>query len=154
MKKILVLLIVFILLTACHTQKLSKEDELYYHYVDKLNNCTQYIENTSDFSLSLHYEKIDKEYCYVLVLDKTVIPMYDIVFICDGGEKEMLPSVGIYDVEEYHLIPNKIDKVNGFYKGLQLSGLVTEKKDIRVYLHYYTDKQKTKDKEMFIKVKV
>ncbi|HZJ86093.1 MAG TPA: hypothetical protein VFC83_03130, partial [Erysipelotrichaceae bacterium] len=66
--------------------------------------------------------------------------------------EEVLPSLGIVDQSHYHLIPFQVNKDEGFYGGLVISG-VSEKSEGEVILKInWTDYAETKSYEEFIEV--
>lgn len=150
MKKILIILL--LLLTACQSQ-LSVEDKTYNDISVKLIETDQFDE-VSDFHLSLTYEEVDGGYRYLVILDDPQINMYNITMMCYAGEDkgDILPCLGIYDEDSYHLIPNKVDKINGYYKGITLSGYVKDKIDVKVYVRFYDDIDSTIENELYLKV--
>ena len=54
-----------------------------------------------------------------------------------------IPSIGLLEKDTFSLNPNYIDKKNGYYKGINLSGTTSKNKfDVKLYLTYNTeDKQ-------------
>ena len=54
-----------------------------------------------------------------------------------------IPSIGLLEKDTFSLKPNYIDKKNGYYKGINLSGTTSKNKfDVKLYLTYNTeDKQ-------------
>jgi hypothetical protein len=152
MKKFLILVLMMFLLVGCT----SNEDKQYQEYENKaeqLKNRTEF-ESTNDFNLLFNYEEVNDGYRYVVTIDSTKVDMYDIRMICFGGEKDddILPNLGFFDEEQYHLVVNVVDKANGYYKGISLSGLVDNISEVKIYIHYYTDEKMTDDKELYLKV--
>ena len=52
----------------------------------------------------------------------------------------------------YSLKVNYINKSEGFYKGIQLSGKCSQKQTIKLYLRYFTDEKREKSVEKYIEV--
>ena len=63
---------------------------------------------------------------------------------------EMMPSFGIYEDSEYHLIPYQVDAELGYQKGFNLNGIVKENKVNLKVLVMWKDYFKIKtDREYF-----
>lgn len=155
MKKALITLLCLLMITGCSSNsELSDEDKEYNEIVAKIENQEDYIETQDYFNLDVSWQQVDSGMAYIVTLDETKIDMYDLMIVTYGGEEEddILPNVGIYDDESYHLIVDYVDKSEGYYKGLQLSGLVDEESDVLIYIHYYSDLSYNNENELYIKV--
>ena len=65
-----------------------------------------------------------------------------VIAFIDKKDKN-IPSIGLLEKDTFSLKPNYIDKKNGYYKGINLSGTTSKNKfDVKLYLTYNTeDKQ-------------
>lgn len=152
-KKLGILWIVLLLLGCSPIQEETVQFNDYYAIKEKLIH-QQKFENTTDFSILLIYNQLEKEYRYDIIIDKPQRDMYNIVAMAYSSEKddEICPTIGIFENEIYHLKKDYISKENGFYKGIQLSGRTVKKGKVHVYISYYTDEKKTNKVEKYIEV--
>lgn len=157
MKKILTLLLSVFLLIGCTTQK-TKEDNQQFDSYDKIKqNLIQRRQFDSDatFDVILLYNMIDEGYRYDIFIKNPQEDMYNVLALCLANEtaEQICPTIGIFDEESYNLKVGYINKQQGFYKGIQLSGTTSSKQDIKLYVKYFQDEQKQKAVEKFIEVK-
>lgn len=157
MKKILTLFLSVFLLIGCTTQK-TKEDNQQFDSYDKIKqNLIQRRQFDSDatFDVILLYNMIDEGYRYDIFIKNPQEDMYNVLALCLANEtaEQICPTIGIFDEESYNLKVGYINKQQGFYKGIQLSGTTSSKQDIKLYVKYFQDEQKQKAVEKFIEVK-
>lgn len=157
MKKILTLFLSVFLLIGCTTQK-TKEDNQQFDSYDKIKqNLIQRRQFDSDatFDVILLYNMIDEGYRYDIFIKNPQEDMYNVLALCLANEtaEQICPTIGIFDEESYNLKVGYINKQEGFYKGIQLSGTTSSKQDIKLYVKYFQDEQKQKAVEKFIEVK-
>ena len=94
---------------------------------DKFQEGSLYYQITAEMSTLA-----DGSHRYYIFLDDAQIAMYDVVLLAveDGvaltGSTRMMPSIGIFESQEYSLIPNQARTDKGFVKGLVLSGETAE----------------------------
>ena len=67
-------------------------------------------------------------------------------------DQKMCPVLGIVDDSISHMKVDYIDKSQHFYKGVQLSGEIEKIQDVKIYVCYYLDKEKTQKVEKYIEV--
>lgn len=158
MKKIALFLICCLVLAGC--KKEVKEDNLlfeqYKEYEDKLNSCKEFKESSDEFSIHLVVNKANNnEYRYDVIIDTPTINMYHLQAIVkvDSDKSTSLPTLGILEDEVFSLIPGVIDKPNGIYKGVNLSG-ITNKSEfyVLVYLTFSLDKDNIDKEERYIRL--
>lgn len=157
MKRILTLFLSVFLLIGCTTQK-TKEDNQQFDSYDKIKqNLIQRRQFDSDatFDVILLYNMIDEGYRYDIFIKNPQEDMYNVLALCLANEtaEQICPTIGIFDEESYNLKVGYINKQQGFYKGIQLSGTTSSKQDIKLYVKYFQDEQKQKAVEKFIEVK-
>lgn len=157
MKKITFFIICLITLFGCATHKEESHPhfEMYSNIKEQLKNAEDF-DVTVPFDINLQFVEADNGYHYHLIIDNVSEDMYNIVAMAyaDENDEQMCPTLGIFDEEPFHLVPGVVDKVNCFYKGVQLSGTVLQKQDIRLWIRYYQDESKTKAIEKIIEVKM
>ena len=131
----------------------SQQFEEYYQIREQLLQQDEF-EETRYFSVTLVYNQVDNQYRYDIVIDHPQIDMYDITAMVYADEtvEEMCPSLGILEDNQYHLKKDYVNKQEGFYKGIQLSGKTSQKKAILLYVSYYLDEELTQKVENYIEV--
>lgn len=157
MKKIkkLIFLLLIVSITACSSPQVSKEEKLYDRYYQKLLKQDVFETNTSDFSLMLVTNKLNKKYRYDLIVKDTQISMYKIrmLAIISKDTASSNPSLGILEDNKFSLIPNYVDKTNGYYKGVNLSGITKNKKfTVKLLISYYATKSSKKEIVRYFKL--
>jgi len=155
MKKNIFICFICLLFCGC-TTRLTKEEKQFFIYDDmkeKLVNQIQFDE-TMDCQVSLVYNELNDGYRYDIIIYQPLKDMYYINAMCYAEESlnQMCPNIGIFDDENYHLKKDYVNKKEGFYKGIQLSGIVKMKRKIKLYISYYTDIKRTKKIEKYIEV--
>lgn len=153
-KKIGIILFILMMLGCSSKQSLeSQQFEEYYQIREQLLQQDEF-EEAKDFSVALVYNQVDNQYRYDIVIDHPQIDMYDITAMvyADETAEEMCPSLGILEDNEYHLKKDYVNKQEGFYKGIQLSGKTSQKKAILLYVSYYLDEELTQKVENYIEV--
>lgn len=156
MKKILMLILSAFLFVGCHHQSSTadKQFELYDQIKIQLKEKASF-DTSYQFRIQLITQKTKNDYRYDIIIDEPKKTMYDIIALAYANEDDqtMCPNVGIFDDESMHLKKNFVDKQNGFYKGIQLSGKTLHLQPIKVYISYFTDEEKTQKIEKYIEVK-
>lgn len=154
MKKMLMSIICLAMLLGCQKQNENSDFREYEMIIETLKKCQIFDEPT--FQVRLIYNELEKGYRYDVVIDEVQIDMYDIEAICynETSLDEIYPTIGLFDKEQYHLKKDYVDKKNGFYKGIQLSGISSQKNDVLLYISFYTDKELKNKDEKYIKVEV
>lgn len=157
MKKILTLFLSVFLLIGCTTQKTKEDNQQFDSYNKIKQNLIQRRQFDSDaaFDVILLYNMIDEGYRYDIFIKNPQDDMYNVLALCLANEtaEQICPTIGIFDEESYNLKVGYINKQQGFYKGIQLSGTTSSKQDIKLYVKYFQDEQKQKAVEKFIEVK-
>lgn len=156
MKKIIYMIILSLSLLGCQSSK-SLEDQqfdMYYEIKEQLMNQTHFDES-NDFLISLVYNQMETSYRYDVIIDQPNVEMYHIIAMSYALEDDdtMCPNVGIFDEHDYHLKKNYVNKQEGYYKGIQLSGMTNKKQTIKLYISYSLDKENKNRIERYIEVK-
>lgn len=137
----IITLLMMICISGCR-HKDPKDTRLttYNQIVANLANATTY-DDVTDFTCRCTFTQIDNYYLYNLVIDQPKIPMYDIVLVAYAADTidEIHPSLGIFDEDNYALVPGHIDRQNGFYKGIALNGRIQKVEKIKCYISYAGD---------------
>lgn len=158
MKKLILLLICCIMLTGCNktAQPVNKLDKQFQEFKNKLEHADDFLETTDEFAIHLIVNKIDnEEYRYDVIIDMPVINMYHLQAIAKiaGSKNESMPTLGVLENDVFSLVPGVVDKEQGIYKGVNLSGITKEKEfTVLIYLTFSLDKQSKNKEERYIKL--
>lgn len=132
-KKALVLFLL-LSLSACtfDTQEyLSQENyKRYQAYYTSIFDNDRFITFTDAYYIELVFTKIQDQYRYDIIIDEPAIAMYDIeVMVVENDviferADKMMPSFGIFELNETNMIPFQVDVDKGYAKGIIVSGMV------------------------------
>ena len=146
MKKLLIILSIF-LLSGCNFNKEQLDEDII-----KYNAIENSIIENSEFKYASQYYDIEIEmtkidettYRYYLTLLNPKTAMYDVIFaskdVKDFNTDEiMMPTVGIFEDTKFNLVPNQYNEDKGYVKGLVLSGekIVSEGETPNINLRLY-----------------
>jgi len=133
--------LVLVLLSACaNTQNQTTSFDVYQiHYQSILNNPS-FKAQSDYFNVEAYIVELSaNQYRYDVFIDQPKVAMYDVevLVIVDDGllvvSEQMMPSLGVFETSEYNLIPFQVDSARGFYRGLNLNGVVNrEPIDVKV----------------------
>jgi hypothetical protein len=125
----------------------------YRAYVQDIKNTKTFSNYSKYFSTELIMSELGNYYSYDLIIKNPKVKMYKIKAVSYSPyiKDQYHPSIGILETTTYNLVPNHFDKKNGYVKGIDLSGRVTKRSDIKVKISF-TNAQK-KRKVMVINVK-
>lgn len=158
MKKIALILICCLVLIGCKNK--DNNDNKFYRqykeYENKIDNHNEFLNATNEFNIRLVVNKVeDKKYRYDVIIDTPTINMYHLQAIAKvaGDDNESLPTLGILEEDIFSLVPEVVDKANGIYKDVNLSGITSKSEfSVLVYLTFSTDKQSNNKEERYIKL--
>ena len=152
MKKLLLFFLSIILCTGC-TKSSSDVNQ---KQLDRYNSVVKILkkghaDTECPCDIKVKYYKLGNYYSYNVIIDNPKESMYNIQALSYSPEikDEYHPSIGFFDSHPYHLVLNKIDKKQYFYKGIAISGRVYKKTSIRVFIRYYEDKDHMKMKTSY-----
>lgn len=154
MKKLMIFILSVFILCSCQ----SKQEE-YISYDEYLNikkelEVRETFDQDLDFKVMLVFNPMEDQYRYDIIIDYPTCDMYDITAVAYSGEDDdtMCPNIGLFDVYKYHLINDYVDKINGFYKGINLSGTCDEVTSVKLYVSYYLESDCKTKVEKYIEV--
>ena len=128
MKKILIALLLF-LLCACKQGDVINNSarEKYNDMVDFLREHDTFTADSELFDISYDVSRIEGGYRFYIIIDNVRTAMYDVTAIAiEPGvdySSTMAASIGIFEENDYSLIPNQYNAQKGFVKGISISGL-------------------------------
>ncbi len=133
MKKIILILAMLVALVGCSSDVERQIDE------EKYNAYLTYYQSILDFSnkqtsseyfdITVVVNKVsDEEYRYDVVVDNPRVAMYNLIVlvIVDNvsstiNTDEMMPSIGIFEDDDYAMIPGQVYTDNNYIEGVDLS---------------------------------
>lgn len=157
--KYTLILIVLLLISGCSNES-SREEVLLSKYETAYNELVEndkFANNSEFYNLEVVVTQLDNnQYRVDVIMDEPQVAMYNVQMIMEVNSQgleqyeEMIPSLGIVDDTQYNLIPNQVNKDNGFYAGLVLSAITNKPTgDIQLMISW-SDYAGTKDFEEFI----
>ena len=153
MKKIWIGMMILLLCVACQSSSSDEQFQDYYQIKEQL--ITQHdFDKDYPFCVRVVFNRIEDVYRYDLIIDQPQVDMYYIEAMAYAHEddQKMCPVLGIVDDSISHMKVDYIDKSQHFYKGVQLSGETEKIQDVKIYVCYYLDKEKTQKVEKYIEV--
>ena len=139
MKKILIILLALLSLTACqeYGKKEADPKERYIYLIEMLEEHQNFADSSSYFDIGVEMARIDDGYRYYIIIDEPKLAMYDVeVLAIEKGVDyldNMAANVGIFEDMQYNLVPNQTNAKRGFVKGVVASG-VTGKAETKLYV--------------------
>lgn len=150
-----------LLLSACSHES-SREEVLLSKYETAYNELVEndkFVNNSEFYNLEVVVTEIENnEYRIDVILDQPNVAMYNVQMIMELNSRgieqydEMIPSLGIVDDTQYNLIPNQVNKDNGFYAGLILSAVSSQPTGEIQLMISWSDYAGTKNFEEFIQL--
>ena len=132
-------LVCLLLLSACSllNRNQNNSGDRYTYLVDMLKEHSTYAHSSQYFDIDVEMARIEDGYRYYVIIDKPTLAMYDIEVLAiepDGDyQNNMAANVGIFEEEEYHMIPNQSNVQEGYVKGVIASGL-TQNPEITLHI--------------------
>ncbi|NLC55191.1 MAG: hypothetical protein GX769_04835 [Erysipelothrix sp.] len=160
MRKGKILVAMLLLLAGC-TTKPNKDDLLLQKYKAAYNDLVsndKFLSDSSYYDLEVVVNKIENnKYRVDAIIDNPKVAMYNIQVIAEldsiGVEQfdKVIPSLGIVDQSVYHLIPFQVNKDEGFYGGLVVSGVSDKAQGTIIIEIAWTDYSETVSYQEFLK---
>ncbi len=162
MKKIVLLILSMLFLISGCNKKTNQTDqeklEMYQSYYNIVRDNTLFQTSSKYFSLSFEVTKnSDGTYLYYVSIDNAQIAMYDIEIIVLEGKRDydatsMTPSFGIFDDEEYNMIPYQANAEKKYVKGITVSGDLLDNNTHLYMMVCYKDITKLTTTREFIEI--
>ena len=161
MKKFLFILVMLLLVVGCTDNPNS--DEL---LLEKYKTAYNDLVGNDKFDTSSTFYDIDvvvnelgsNEYRVDAIIDNPKVAMYNVEIIAElnsiGVEQfeEVVPSLGIVDQAYYNLIPFQVNKDEGFYAVLVVSGISDKPKGEIILKINWSDYAETQSYQEFLKI--
>lgn len=138
-KKIISFLLAAFLLCSCSEigRKKADPNERYIYMIETLQEHELFAEESGYFDITADMAKIEGGYRYYITVDNPRLAMYDVELLAiEKGVNylnNMAANVGIFEEEEYHMIPNQSNVQEGYVKGVIASGL-TQNPEITLHI--------------------
>ena len=150
MKKIGLILLCVLMLCGCKkTQSLeSKQFDIYNTLKSQLSMQKQFDKESGDFTIQVLFQKRETDYRYDVIIDQPQNEMLSITALSYVDEKDenLCPSIGVFDEDDMHLRKGYVNKEEGYYKGIELSGVCQEIQPVKIYICYYNQENKKIEK--------
>lgn len=158
MKKIIILILCFVLLAGCNSAKKRDRESmnLYETYWKSLLNETQFLKKSRNFNIEVDFVKEPEGFEYYITVDQPRIAMYDVeIMVIENAEsfsvsEEMLPSAGIFE-KKFNMIPNQVRNESNYKEGAILARqeLTTDEISLRVLVTWKNYTKLDSFKEVF-----
>ena len=158
MRKLLLMFMVIVFLAGCanNNESIDKLKLENYAYIYQTITDNDTFDTVADhFDMQVVMSLIgDNEYRYDIIIDNPQVAMYDIKMMAVENNMDysladkMMPSIGIFDDEEYNMVPYQVETSLGFVKGMVISGTTNAQVinlKIRITWKDYTKVEETKN---------
>lgn len=158
MRKLLLMFMVIVFLAGCanNNESIDKLKLENYAYIYQTITDNDTFDTVADhFDMQVVMSLIgDNEYRYDIIIDNPQVAMYDIKMMAVENNidyslaDKMMPSIGIFDDEEYNMVPYQVETSLGFVKGMVISGTTNApviNLKIRITWKDYTKVEETKN---------
>lgn len=140
MKKIIVFLITLLCLCGC--QEVGTEDvdpnKRYFSLIENIKEHENFVSSSNYYDVTTEMAKIDDGYRYYVTIDNPRIALYDVEAIAIEMDTDytnnMAANVGVFEENEYSMIPNQKNPDKGYVAGLVMSG-ISEKPETTLYIY-------------------
>lgn len=158
MKKLFLVLILIFSLSACSSDSGTSANDAdvirYYDMIELINSYSNFSTSSNYFDISGEISEIDGGYRYYIFIDNARVTMYDIEAIAiEKGvdySNTMTANIGIFESDEYHMVPNQSDIDLGYVKGVSISGFTTtENPTLYVLVQWKNKNRDTTYREFF-----
>lgn len=138
MRKLLICLLLLVSLFGCASNNSNKNHEesmqKYAAYYKSVLDNDAFLQNSNYFDIEVVMNELpNNQYRYDVLIDNPKLAMYDIETIVIennlkyGVESNAMPSLGVFDSQEYSLIPYQVYVKDGYMKGLISGGIIDSK---------------------------
>lgn len=151
MKKIILLISLLLLLNGCALlPEKDDNDVLYLSLIDSLNlrDSSGFIAKSEIFDVTFELSELNNGYRYYVTIDNPKYAMYgvSILAIEDGVDysDKMAANAGVFEDNDYYLIPGQANPSKGYVKGISISGIsnsLEEKPKLKVIVQWHSSKQ-------------
>lgn len=157
MKKIGFVLCLFLTLSGCvkkESSKVKEYNEKYENYMELLIDNSKQVTSNLPFVWKFNMYETEGKYGYDVAISSPSVAMYNIQMIVvdieDISENKIAPSIGIFEENDYNMIPSQINTKKGFYEGIGVNGTTSKSSFILNCLVVYKDKNQVDNYAYFI----
>jgi len=139
MKKILIVLSLLFMLTACHDagRQMANPEERYLYIIDMIKEHEVFTTSSNYFDIACEMAKIEGAYRYYITVDNPHLAMFDVELLAIEDDVDylstMAANVGIFENSEYNIVPNQSNPSQGYVKGVVASA-ITNKPETTLYI--------------------
>ena len=125
----------------------------YRSYVQDIKNTKSFSNYSKYFTTQLVISDLGNYYSYDLIIKDPKVKMYKIKAVSYSPyiKDQYHPSIGIFEKASYNLVPNYVNKKKGYVKGIDLSGRITKRSDVKVKISYTNAQNKRKAMVIYVK---
>ncbi len=160
MRKILLALFIVFSASACQSaaqKQYAANVQKYNAYYTAILNNDKFLSDSGNYDITAVMNKLSAtEYRYDVIIDNPRIAMFDVEILVIENDKsleissQVMPSVGLFENEEYNLVPFQVNLKDGFTKGFGLSGTVkTPAIDLKVMVVWRDYAKVSQNREYF-----
>lgn len=157
MRKLKILLCMMLVLGGCVQTEggnAQENNEKYENYMELLIDNSKQISANIPFDWDFQMQESEGSYIYEVKIFNPKVAMSNVQMIAvdieDISEKNVAPSIGIFEEKPYNMVPNQINIEKGYYEGLGFSGISSKKAFVLNCLVVYKDKNLTDNYVYFI----
>ncbi len=157
MKRILVVLVMLVLLTACSFDNRKTKDDNMKRYTSLIQTTLdndKFETESNSFNIEAKIEKKDEAYKYTVNIDKPNYALYNLEVIAvennsAANSEKIMPAIGVFD-GPFTLIPNQERPSQGFVKGVSVAGDSLEPTiNLKLVVSWKSDNASKEHKEFF-----
>lgn len=162
MRKILIMLICFFILSGCAmlTEENIEKDSLqkYETYLTSLIEQDRFLDGSYYFTISAVFNPLeDGKVRYDVFIENAQVAMYSVeILVIENTAKRtdttIYPCVGIFEQEDYTMVPFQKNESQGFVEGFQLTGISDQQQPTLNILVTWKDYAKLNTYREFIKL--
>lgn len=151
-------LLLMISLCACKGESVidKGQQEKYMDVVSQLQEREEFNDGSEFFDVAFDSSKIEDAYRFYVIIDNAKTAMFDVVAVAVEKDVDyssnMAANIGIFEENEYSLIPNQYNAEKGFMKGISISGISTKANPTLYLLVEWHNKDRSFTYREYIKI--
>ena len=157
MRKLLAVFLCLLLLGCSPTSKTEADPNIrYLDMIQLIEDYDAFETSSNTFDIAAEEAKIDGGYRFYVIIDNARSAMYDLEAIAIEAStdytKTMAANIGIFEENEYSLIPNQYNVEKNFVKGINLSGTTDNARPVLYLLVEWQKKDMSITYREYIKI--
>ena len=156
MKKILLVVMILFLCGCNVSKKETNTNDRYFDMIKLIRENDKFASESNYFRISTDMAKIDNGYRFYVIVDNPRIAMYNIKVLAIEKDvdykKTMAANIGIFEDNEFSMIPNQSNNAKNYVEGVVVSGTCVNPETDLYVLVQWSNKELTKNSREFFKV--